>query len=685
MVSFALPRGRWAFSFKSFNFKLSALSISQKMILVCIVALGGMGMMFAQLVTQGVSEMEDLAAQTEGADYSRALLDVVVPAQRLRALASGVSFGDEDAAEGKAKAREAASAALAEALKRAESNAVLGQVNPAIADLAKAWTDVSADSSGAFGSGVAFERQSEWLGKVMGHWLGAADATSLGQGVHADSRALTEATIKILPPLIEYSSRMRDLGFSMAEKFSDDPVKLATLGGVLDLAADRVSALKAMETVLKQTDPARAERLAEPIAALVTSFEDASASIRDRVIEGNSNMVGAGEIGEAAGSTVTLATSMASELAAELQAVLAQHRSAAQSTLMLNLGLALCAIALTVVAMWAIGRSLKRSISEISESGRRMAAGDLTAKIESAGNDEMGQIAGAFNGLSDALRTLIQQLQRGATQVSEATVSMAHTAEQVGESSARQSATANEVAGAVKQMSDCNGQIAQQASEVRGQSAASLTDTQRGTEAVAQMATQITHVRNAISLMTESTQAFIESANSISKMTGEVREIAEQTNLLALNAAIEAARAGEQGRGFAVVADEVRKLAEKSASAASEIDQVTKTLCERSESADSVTTKGIEAIEQTEQHMERVSSALSVAAEAVGATASGMSAISDSVEGQTRTSEDVAGSVADIARDVEQNTTAIRAMADDARRLRDLATELTGATSRFRF
>ena len=166
-------------------------------------------------------------------------------------------------------------------------------------------------------------------------------------------------------------------------------------------------------------------------------------------------------------------------------------------------------------------------------------------------------------------------------------------------------------------LSQALGEMDEHAATAVNQADQCIVNTQNGNESVSRLMGEIDAVDSAVGIVAQSVTEFMSSMQTITAMTNQVRDIADQTNLLALNAAIEAARAGEQGRGFAVVADEVRKLAEKSAQAAREIDDVTKLVGQQSSKLDSTIIAGRGHLAESMKSLEEVAEALACSRGAV--------------------------------------------------------------------
>jgi len=319
------------------------------------------------------------------------------------------------------------------------------------------------------------------------------------------------------------------------------------------------------------------------------------------------------------------------------------------------------------------------SLGEIAQGG-----GDLTRRLEISGDDEIGRTAASFNRMLATIAELVRQVGSSASAVTASARSLATGAAKLAESSHRQNDSSVEAAAAVDALTNNIAHIAGSTEEVRERSRDSLTRSREGQQTLAQLIGEVGQVEEAVKHMADAAGAFVQSTSSITDMTREVREIAEQTNLLALNAAIEAARAGEQGRGFAVVADEVRKLAEKSARSAGEIDAITQDITRQSASVQESIARGLEHLASSRQAADTVSEVFDAANTSVGEVGEGLDRIAGATGEQRRSSEKVTGSIDEIAHMASDNNRAIEQTVDAAQELEQLAASLQESVSRFR-
>jgi methyl-accepting chemotaxis protein len=351
----------------------------------------------------------------------------------------------------------------------------------------------------------------------------------------------------------------------------------------------------------------------------------------------------------------------------------------------ISIGLILLGALFGIGLGWSIIRGINASVSELRAVMANMGSnGDLTVRVKIHGKDEVGEAAVAFNGLIDGFASIIRQVNNNASAVSSSAINLSASSLQISQGSQAQSEAAASTAAAVEEITVSINSVAANTEDVRKLSAQSLSQTQQGNKSVTAMVGEIQTVQDAVNKIAGSVKEFVESTRAIAGMTQQVKEIADQTNLLALNAAIEAARAGEQGRGFAVVADEVRKLAEKSAQSASEIDQVTNSLNKKSGDVEATVQQGLRSLQATQQQVGLVSEILTGAGAAVEKASHGVNDIASSINEQSLASAEIARNVEKIAQMSEENHAAVDSNTDEIVKLERLAKELSGAVGRFK-
>ncbi len=343
------------------------------------------------------------------------------------------------------------------------------------------------------------------------------------------------------------------------------------------------------------------------------------------------------------------------------------------------------ALVLGSLFAWFIARGIKQPVFELQETMTRMQAdGDLTQRVKIYGQDEIGLAAQSFNALMESFQGIIRNVHTHADDVSGAATELSAASTQVAQGSQQQSEAAAATAAAVEEVTVSITSVANSAEEVHALSQNSLERTRKGNERLSELVGEIDLVEAAVKDIAQSVQEFVRSTNAITDMTKQVKDIAEQTNLLALNAAIEAARAGEQGRGFAVVADEVRKLAEKSAQSAREIDAVTQTLGQQSVAVEKAIQKGQQSLQTSQDVLETVAIVLSEANDSVAHASEGVENITASVKEQTVASNEIAQNVEKIAQMAEENSAAIQQTSVAAQHLEHLASALQNEVGRFK-
>jgi methyl-accepting chemotaxis protein len=357
---------------------------------------------------------------------------------------------------------------------------------------------------------------------------------------------------------------------------------------------------------------------------------------------------------------------------------------AARNQLLAFLAIALLvAVALSAWIIRAVTRPLGGEPDDAKAAVETIARGDLTAEIRVRAGDTESLLA-ALQGMQRNLRGMIGALNANADGVAAAAEQLASVSRQIETSSASQSDAAASMASAVEQMTVSIRQVAGGADEARHITREAGELSRSGRAVIEDTVTEMQSIAAAVAGASQTIEAVGEKSQRISTIVHVIKDVADQTNLLALNAAIEAARAGEQGRGFAVVADEVRKLAERTAQATTDIGEMIEGM---QASAD-------DAVATMQQAVGRVDSGVRLAGragESIGGISAGtervvaaVNEISSALQEQSTVSNDIATHIERIAQMSEENSAATREARSSADQLRQLATDTLAAVRVFR-
>lgn len=374
---------------------------------------------------------------------------------------------------------------------------------------------------------------------------------------------------------------------------------------------------------------------------------------------------------------------MANE-AAEAKNSFDEAESNYRKTLVLVIAAVVGSVLVAAILGIMIIRSISAAAGSLIRASQAMAQGDLTQRVRLTSKDELGTIGDAFDVMADSFSQALQKVADSSSQVATAASQVNLTAERIATGAEQVASQAATVATAGEEMSATSGDIARNCQMAADGAQLASQSANRGAAVVESTIAVMSQIAAKVQESAGTVESLGARSDQIGAIIGTIEDIADQTNLLALNAAIEAARAGEQGRGFAVVADEVRALAERTTRATREIGEMIKAIQGETRGAVAAMEQGVHQVEAGTMEAAKSGDALRDILEQINNVAMQVNQIATAAEEQTATTSEISNNMMQITQVVQDTASGAHESATAAAQLNGNAEELQRLVRQFK-
>lgn len=358
--------------------------------------------------------------------------------------------------------------------------------------------------------------------------------------------------------------------------------------------------------------------------------------------------------------------------------------SAIRSTILIAMISAAFGIFIGIFSGVWITKSITKPLNYVVDIANSISDGDLTRTIHFERKDELGLLLRSFFYMQESLRSVISIIQQTSDSVSNLSMETSTGSSQVSASSVHQSDVVSSMAATAEELTTSVGSIRDSAIAAQQISEEVAVLAKEGAKTIQNTASRVRSIADDIRDTSTTILALGNESKKISCVVLTIRDVAEQTNLLALNAAIEAARAGEQGRGFAVVADEVRKLAERTSRATEEITETIQLVQQRATDSVNGMTEAVNRVDEGAKLATEAAHAVEKISSYVNQSDESVKSITFSLREQVGVSEQIAKNIEHLAQMAEENSSAATSLMGSAKMLNQMADTMRNTTNQFR-